>query len=201
MSRLIATILLAILMFPLASVFYVVVFVSHEQLWRWSSLSYGWSGRPFSSYELRMITGFGGAGLLTWAFIAVYWWALWRKRVPWTPRRRVGAVLAAGAAAVLGALAGAAAGTVINEQFGAFVGSVTAPLLWVFGTVLAWRESPAEHAERIASLGGAGALTCPTCGYNLTGLRGTRCPECGNEFTLDQILASQPSRATVELEA
>ena len=73
-----------------------------------------------------------------------------------------------------------------------FVGSVTAPLLWVFGTVLAWRESPAEHAARIASLGGAGALTCPTCGYNLTGLKGTRCPECGSEFTLDQLLASQP---------
>jgi hypothetical protein len=198
MSRLIATILLAILMFPLAAVFYVVVYVTHEQFWRWSSLPYRWGGY---SYEIRAIYGFASTGLLTWAFIAVYWWILWRKQVQWTPKRRLGTVGWVVGAVLLGTFAGAAAGTVLNKQFGAFIGSVTAPLLWVFGTVLAWRESPAEHAERIASLGGADALTCPTCGYNLTGLRGTRCPECGNEFTLDQLLASQPSHAQIELES
>jgi hypothetical protein len=191
MSRLIASILLAILMFPLGAVFYVVVFVTNGQLWQSSSMGF--------SYRERTVAGFILAGLLTWIFLAVYWWVLWRKQVTWTPARRVGTLKWLGIAVVLGLIAGAA-GTAVDLEFGAFLGSVTAPLLWVFGTVLAWRESPAEHAARIASLGKE-ALTCPTCGYNLTGLRGTRCPECGSEFTLDQLLASQPSRAIVELES
>jgi hypothetical protein len=166
MSRLIATILLAILMFPLASVFYLVVFVSHEQLWRWSSISYSWSGRSLllrTPHDHRV----RGAGLLTWAFIAVYWWALWRKRVRGRPGDGSGAVLApvphvARSACRRGRRHG-------DQRTVRRVRRLChRPLLWVFGTVLAWRESPAEHAERIASLGGAGALTCPTCGYNLT---------------------------------
>ena len=38
------------------------------------------------------------------------------------------------------------------------------------------------------------------CAYDMTGLKGTRCPECGSEFTLDELLASQPGKAAVELE-
>jgi hypothetical protein len=34
----------------------------------------------------------------------------------------------------------------------------------------------------------------------MTGLKSTRCPECGSEFTLDELLAAQPGRAAVELE-
>jgi hypothetical protein len=193
MSRLIATILLAILMFPLASVFYLVVFVAHEQLGQ------HWLTMPYS-YRQRIFAGFGLAGLLTWLFIAVYWWLLWRRQIKWTPKRRLATIGWVGLALLLALGAGAATSR-IETEFGAFIASVTAPLLWVFGSVLSWRESPAEHAARIASLGGADALTCPTCGYNLTGLKGTRCPECGNEFTLDQLLASQPARAQVELES
>ena len=28
------------------------------------------------------------------------------------------------------------------------------------------------------------ALTCPACGYELEGLSGARCPECGQAFTI-----------------
>jgi len=28
---------------------------------------------------------------------------------------------------------------------------------------------------------------CPDCGYNMAGLSTTKCPECGNEFTIDQL--------------
>ena len=37
----------------------------------------------------------------------------------------------------------------------------------------------------------AKAITCPTCGYNLTGLTATRCPECGKQCTLDELFAAQ----------
>lgn len=32
---------------------------------------------------------------------------------------------------------------------------------------------------------------CPGCGYSLIGLRTLRCPECGQEFALDEIIAAQ----------
>jgi predicted Zn-ribbon and HTH transcriptional regulator len=32
-------------------------------------------------------------------------------------------------------------------------------------------------------------MACPNCGYNLTGLREARCPECGSQFTLDELFA------------
>ena len=32
---------------------------------------------------------------------------------------------------------------------------------------------------------------CPKCGYSLVGLTELRCPECGERFTLDQIIAAQ----------
>ncbi|MDB5303490.1 MAG: hypothetical protein JWM97_1039, partial [Phycisphaerales bacterium] len=42
-------------------------------------------------------------------------------------------------------------------------------------------------------------VVCPTCGYNLTGLTATRCPECGSQFTLDELMAAQPGREGEEL--
>jgi rubrerythrin len=39
-------------------------------------------------------------------------------------------------------------------------------------------------------------VSCPSCGYNLTGLNEARCPECGAKFTLDELFAAQP-RETV----
>ena len=30
-------------------------------------------------------------------------------------------------------------------------------------------------------------LLCPKCSYNMAGLSATKCPECGAEFTIDQL--------------
>ena len=46
----------------------------------------------------------------------------------------------------------------------------------------------------MSKLTSALTILCPVCGYNLTGLREARCPECGGTFTLDQLAASQPQR-------
>lgn len=32
-----------------------------------------------------------------------------------------------------------------------------------------------------------GDFYCPKCGYNMAGLSATNCPECGAEFTIDQL--------------
>jgi hypothetical protein len=48
---------------------------------------------------------------------------------------------------------------------------------------------------------GRDAVVCPNCGYNLTGLSGTRCPECGKQYTINELLAEQPARAAADVEA
>jgi hypothetical protein len=70
--------------------------------------------------------------------------------------------------------------------------TVLAPLLWLIATVLIWRETPAERGRRLHAAGRSG-VSCPTCGYNLTGLSESRCPECGTRFTLDELMAAQPA--------
>ena len=182
MSHLVSRILLAILMFPLAAVFYCIVVVVGE---RWF-VGYGYPGRD--NAELLAADG------LTWPFIAVYWFLLWRSSVNWSSGRIVGTLLATGSAATAGVLTGFAGTTTTgraDKSFWIFAGGVFAMLLWLAATVFIWRETPAERAERIKG-SSKSAVTCPTCGYNLTGLSEARCPECGTRFTLDELLALPP---------
>ena len=184
MSRLIASILLAILLFPLASVVYIVVFFVYMQ-------ATGWSGSAGEG------SGFIAAGVTTWVFVAAYWVLLWRKSVRWTPQRKAFTSVAAVCAGVVAAVAGSILAPA-SGSFGAFVGTVLAPLLWLVATVFLWRETAVERAKRL-SASGQEAVVCVACGYNLTGLKGTRCPECGREYTLDELFASQPGKVTSEL--
>jgi hypothetical protein len=193
MSRLIARILLSIFVFPLGGLLYTVAFVVMDQAMRGAGYY----------YPMRSLIDFMVAGVVTWVAVGVYWVLLWRKSVRWTSERVRGTWGAVGGAVVAGVLAGSAVSG-IDAGFGGFVGGVAAILIWLFATVLIWRESPAERVERLASGGSVPTLVCPTCGYNLTGLREPRCPECGAQYTLDQLLTAQPDRAAataaVELE-
>lgn len=75
------------------------------------------------------------------------------------------------------------------EELGILVGTFGWSATWLIGTALIWRENPQERGERLRRLG-IHAVTCPDCGYNLTGLREAKCPECGAAYTLDQLYAS-----------
>jgi hypothetical protein len=188
MSRLIASILLSILLFPLAALVYLVLFFVLE------------SYRTFNVQEWSACLF---AGAATWAFMAWYWVFVWRRTVHWNPARRARTAYAALASAAAAAVLGCLIGVSLDDDFGFFIGSVAAPLLWLVASVLVWRETDAERAARLRSqsLRGEGpAVPCPTCGYDMTGLKGTRCPECGSEFTIDELLAALPGRAGVELE-
>lgn len=187
-SRLIAQIMLSILLFPLGALVYMLVFYVHKE-------NSGYYYRPN-----RLETGMLLAGTITWAFVAAYWLNLWRKSVQWSGNRITLTLLSFPAAAVFGAVVAALTHMATNEHgLAVFIGSVSAPLLWQVGTILVWGETQAERDARLATRG-VNELVCPTCGYNLSGLKGTRCPECGSEFTLDSLIASQPGKAQAQLE-
>jgi hypothetical protein len=178
MSRLLSRVLLAILMFPLAGVVYLVTFAILEDA--------GNGGREY----LVM------AGGVTWMFVVAYWFSLWHAGVQWTPKRiRETIVSTIGAlfvAIVLGRLL-----YYLDRSVGTFVGSVLAPLLWLVGTVFVWRDDGKRSA---VTAGDAASVVCPACSYSMTGLTEARCPECGSRFTLDELFANQPQqRATADL--
>src|SRR4051794_10903304 len=176
MSSLLSRILLAMLMLPAASLVYLVSFVVSDH--QTAYYSRGWG--------LWLLSGG-----VTSAFVGIYWTVLWRKSVRWTSARVKLTVVSVVAAI----FAGMAAGEVLRFVLGGslngfvqFIGPVVPPLAWLILTSFIWRETAAERAQRVR--GGEGgnrqAIVCPACGYNLTGLTSTRCPECGAQYTVDE---------------
>ena len=178
MSRLLAKIMLALLMFPLAVVVYVVTIMTIALLF--------YQARPPD------VAPFLITSVIVWCFMAFYWVLLWRGTVIWTTRRIVLTVAVAGGALIPGTLCGLA-GSVVDRSFGAFLGGVITIVCWLTATIFVWRETRQEHVDRIR-LRGADVIVCPGCGYNMTGLRETTCPECGGSYTIDQLAALQPGR-------
>jgi len=182
-SRLLSRILLSLLMLPLAAVFYMLVLI--------------WLMKVVFGYRNDEIA-FGLTNAITAVFVSVYWILLWRGTVRWTARRVLLTVGAAGVALFVGVIVGIAAAT-LDDEFGWFVGGVVWILLWLTATVLIWRETSLERRNRVQSAG-VDTLACPRCGYNMTGLRESTCPECGAAFTISELLACQPGRQQEEVE-
>ena len=134
---------------------------------------------------------------VVYAFVATYWILLWRSTVRWTRARVLNTALA-GLLAIGGggAIAGAviAISRLIPYGIAMLLGGGSVPIVWVLATVILWRETPAERLARMSNLVSNPTVLCPVCGYNLSGLREARCPECGGNFTLDELAASQPQR-------
>jgi predicted MFS family arabinose efflux permease len=119
---------------------------------------------------------------------AALWIVVWKSAVKWTATRMAVTASAFVACIACGAVIGGAIGAITNEQELSYVAAAMMwALLWYGSTPLIWCERKAERAARLGNLGIE--LACPNCGYNLTGLREARCPECGSTFTLDELFA------------
>ena len=98
---------------------------------------------------------------------------------------------------LLAALVSAEAGVLVADREGPIVAFVLFVGLCLLFTFQKLESLPAE-ALRLKRRHGdptAAEIYCPACGYNLRGLYHTRCPECGVEHTLDQLLqANLPKR-------
>jgi hypothetical protein len=188
MTRAISRILLSLLSFPFASLLYLAAFIFFQR-----NLMYG------GNYFSRTAWSFSFSGAISWCFLAAYWYWLWRRSVRWNARRW--AATAYGAAGALAA--GVVGGVFLSSSepgVGPFIGSTLTPLIWIAVICVVWRETDEEQARRLANAAGIDSVVCLRCKYPLTGLTAAKCPECGSEFTLDQLFAGQPSRAAAAIE-
>jgi uncharacterized membrane protein len=61
---------------------------------------------------------------------------------------------------------------------------------WVAWMAVIWRPTRRE-VDEMRSVGGRIQVRCLGCGYSMIGLREARCPECGRQYTLDELIAGQ----------
>ncbi|NNF41551.1 MAG: hypothetical protein HKO59_06990 [Phycisphaerales bacterium] len=183
MSRLLARIMLALLMLPLGAVVY------------------GLSLAVFLEYFLRGSeeAGFALAHVMTITFIVSYWVLLWRGTVRWNATRLTGTIGAGALALLAGSTLGASV-SFVDPAFGVFVGGIVSILLWLVATVFLWRETAGERRARVRARG-VDTIVCPVCGYNMTGLGQSACPECGSRFTISELMALQREREGGEIGA
>ncbi len=184
MSHLLSRIMLALFMLPLATVLYVILIVS--------LMEFGFSN---ANDEFAFLF----TNLITAMFVVLYWSFLWKKSVQWTNRRIRFSIAAGVASIIFGGIIGLIV-TFVDDSFGVFVGGISAILLWLVSTCLIWRETKEERASRLKGAS-AQTIACPNCGYNLTGLRSTLCPECGTTYTIDELLSAQPTMEASEIES
>lgn len=178
MSGLIVRLVLAMLLVPIAAMVYFIAFLGFE-------------------YSIGDFYAFVWAGVFTGVFVGASWLSIWRGVVRWTPWRRWATGLMGFVSVAAAGCLGLLATMVLNgpdETFVAFVASTLGILFWLASTVIFWRETPAERADRIAREAGR-LIVCPKCGYNLMGLYEAMCPECGTRFTLDQLYGAQRAQS------
>ncbi len=129
-------------------------------------------------------SAFVGAYVLVAMLTLVIWVRIWWEAVAWSQRVLWMTVLWAMMLMVLpslGILFISSATSIIEAIM--FCLPVIGWGLWMAGTVRYWPMKVAAGGHHVMP-------RCMRCDYLLTGLRGTRCPECGDEPTLDELWAA-----------
>jgi hypothetical protein len=184
MTATIARLILAMLILPATGAVFLLAFVA-------VLARGGGAGGPPGAWPVLILW------TIVYAFVATYWILLWRSTVRWTAGRVRNTALAALFALACGGAFAAALlilARALPPGIALLLGGGGVPIVWVLATVLLWRETPAERLARMTNLVDNPTVLCPVCGYNLSGLREARCPECGGRFTLEELAASQPQR-------
>lgn len=180
MNDILFRVLMSVVMVPLAITLYLLLF-------------------GFFANQIREEYALIWSSLFTGTLVFFYWLGVWRETVRWTSRRRLLTIIAVPAAIglPLGAMTLLDMALPSRPELHILAAGLTAIPLWLILTLLIWKETPAERAERVQASAGK-ALFCPKCNYNMTGLYEARCPECGERFTLDQLMAAQQRNRLAE---
>lgn len=120
------------------------------------------------------------------ALVAITLWiVIWQRTIRWSPQVITKTVVLAILSLALPLLLQFLFMDDADGLFEVFLGVL--PVIgwggWMASTIAIWPTRP--------ELAGVGSVQprCLGCGYLLTGLTSTRCPECGNQPTLDQLWA------------
>jgi hypothetical protein len=129
--------------------------------------------------------------VMTGALFLAAWILIWRNRLVWTTALTLKTVLCVLAGLVAGGLAYFAivAHPSWPDEGGIILGGLAWLAVVVGGTGLIWFTEPSP-ARRSENPDGSRPVTCPKCGYNMTGLKQARCPECGTQYTLDELFTT-----------
>lgn len=124
-------------------------------------------------------------------FLSSCWLLIWRRQVAWTPKRRLLTLLAAFWSFIPTLVVAVLVLMVRSweDELAAILGGLTWAVSWLASTVFIWRETAFERARRLGQISES-AIACPRCGYNMTGLNHARCPECGTQYTLNELFAT-----------
>lgn len=134
--------------------------------------------------EYMFVVGFLGAATVALRL----WLVIWRRPVAWS-RAVIGRTVVLWAILMLLPIVALAVG-IWRQPMGPILEPVLylAPVvgwgLWMAVTVRFWPMKPGARGQSDLS------PRCLKCGYLLTGLRATRCPECGDEPTIDELWAA-----------
>ncbi len=168
MPGILARLILAMSLLIVCVVVYILMFVALD--------------RTMNDYD-----ALGVAAVIAGAIMMAGWCLVWHGTFRWTPKRLVQTVIAAAVALVGATTAGIIMASVTYaDEGGIILGAMLWTALWMGGTAIVWRESSAERSRRLQQMG-ISTIACPNCGYNLTGLKQSICPECGTQYTLDQL--------------
>jgi hypothetical protein len=146
---------------------------------------------PWDEFQTHLFTGvvLHPAGLILWPLI-------WVRAVRWTPLRAwltlawaAASLLIAGAVFVAWILLAAATGW-MDEDHASAVCVPLAMILWPLGTVFIWQDRLSDRAARSHAMQRE-SVRCPGCGYALSDIRSTTCPECGRTFTVRELVVGK----------
>ncbi len=136
---------------------------------------------------------FGGGALLYLLFLA---W-LWSRGKTGPGRVVLFASVGTIFTTVLVAIIGVWIEQVVNGDEGFLIAADV--LFGMFAVIMMWLHAYRKFGRgrpKINSSDGTFDVRCPTCEYRMVGLSESLCPECGTQFTLDELLGAQDFRKT-----
>jgi hypothetical protein len=129
-----------------------------------------------------------------WLFLAAIGWcvvlvSIWRRACG--PGNFVAPAIGTVAVAVTTLLGSVAIDSAVRRDEELLIGAIVlvglaiAVLLWLPAMHRLLRGKPVVGSDDLV------LVHCPNCRYSLIGLRELRCPECGTEFTIDELIRAQ----------
>lgn len=118
---------------------------------------------------------------------------IWWPTVAWTAKKRraVYAISLGLIGVIAGLMVAALFLTSSGDPYGLvamLMGILLVPLIFVLGAVATFLTSLVCYERRAAAGEEDQPVVCPKCQYDLRGQREARCPECGEAFTLGELI-------------